>query len=105
MLPPQSRLTPLTPTERDQVIRTSVLYGVYEKSIDRESAYEVLKARAATMQAAEAEKAPQKRQAPSPVDQATKILMDMGKSAARSAGTQIGRQIMRGILGSIFGRK
>ena len=40
-----------------------------------------------------------------PEEQAGKILLDMGKSAARSAGTQIGRQIMRGILGSIFGKK
>jgi len=39
------------------------------------------------------------------VVQASKILLDMGKSAARSAGAQIGRQIMRGILDSIFGRK
>jgi hypothetical protein len=39
------------------------------------------------------------------VVQASKILSDMGKSAARSAGAQTGRQIMRGILGFIFGRK
>jgi DNA helicase HerA-like ATPase len=105
VLPPQSRLTPLTDAERDQVIRSSLLYGVYEKTTDRESAYEVLAARAATLQAAQAEKAAQKRQPQTPMDEASKILLSMGKSAARSAGTQIGRQIMRGILGSIFGRK
>jgi DNA helicase HerA-like ATPase len=105
VLPPQSRLTPLSAAERDQVIKTSLLYGVYEKVTDRESAYEVLAARAATLQAAEAEKAAQKRQPKTPMDETTKILLSMGKSAARSAGTQIGRQIMRGILGSIFGKK
>jgi DNA double-strand break repair helicase HerA and related ATPase len=105
VLPPQSRLTPLTPTERDQVIKASVLYGVYEKSIDRESAFEVLRARAEQMQSAEAVKAAQKRQPPSPTDQVGKMLGSMAQSAARSMGTQIGRQIMRGILGSIFGRK
>jgi DNA helicase HerA-like ATPase len=105
VLPPRSRLTPLTAAERDQVVRTSVLYGVYEKVIDRESAYEVLKAKAATMQAEEAQRVAQKRQPPSATDQVGKMLGSMAQSAARSIGTQIGRQIMRGVLGSIFGKK
>ena len=105
ILPPQSRLTPLTPAERDQVVKGSVLYGHYEKTVDRESAYEILKSRAELAKEGEAARGAQKRQPPSPEEQAGKILLDMGKSAARSAGTQIGRQIMRGILGSLFGRK
>src|SRR6266403_2741475 len=44
--PPQSQLPPLTPAERDQVIKQSAFYGHYEKVVDRESAYEMLKARA-----------------------------------------------------------
>jgi DNA helicase HerA-like ATPase len=105
ILPPQSRLTPLTPVERDQVVKSSLLYGRYEKTVDRESAYEILKSRAELAKEGEAARGAQKRQPPSPEEQAGKILLDMGKSAARSAGTQIGRQIMRGILGSIFGKK
>ena len=105
ILPPQSRLTPLTPAERDQVVKGSVLYGRYEKTVDRQSAYEILKSRAELAKEGEAARGAQKRQPPSPEEQAGKILLDMGKSAARSAGTQIGRQIMRGILGSLFGRK
>jgi DNA helicase HerA-like ATPase len=105
VLPPQSRLTPLTAAERDQVIRTSVLYGVYEKTVDRESAYEILKTKTESMKAEEADRAAQKRQPPSPTDQVGKMLGSMAQSAARSIGTQIGRQIMRGVLGSIFGRK
>jgi DNA helicase HerA-like ATPase len=105
VLPPQSRLTPLTAAERDQVIRTSVLYGVYEKIVDRESAYEILKTKTESMKAEEADRAAQKRQPPSPTDQVGKMLGSMAQSAARSIGTQIGRQIMRGVLGSIFGRK
>ena len=47
--PPQSQLPPLTPAERDQVIKQSAFYGHYEKVVDRESAYEMLKdARAAS---------------------------------------------------------
>ena len=105
ILPPQSRLTPLTPAERDQVVKGSVLYGRYEKTVDRQSAHEILKSRAELAKEGEAARGAQKRQPPSPEEQAGKILLDMGKSAARSAGTQIGRQIMRGILGSLFGRK
>ena len=44
--PPQSQLPPLTPAERDQVIKQSAFYGHYEKVVDRESAYEMLKTRA-----------------------------------------------------------
>ncbi len=105
VFPPQSRLTPLTPEERDRVIKASTLYGVYEKTFDRESAYEILKAKAESGKAEEADRVAKKRQPPSAAEQAGKILGDMAKSAARSIGTQIGRQIMRGVLGSIFGRK
>src|SRR5512136_2518248 len=43
--PPHSRLTPLSSDERRQMIQGSILYGHYEKTVDRESAYERLKAR------------------------------------------------------------
>ncbi len=44
--PPSSRLGPLTDAERAQVIGVSPLGGVYDTPVDRESAFEVLKARA-----------------------------------------------------------
>jgi DNA helicase HerA-like ATPase len=44
--PPSSRLGPLTDDERRQVIAASPLAGIYDQSVDRESAFEVLKARA-----------------------------------------------------------
>ncbi|MCL4500861.1 MAG: DUF853 domain-containing protein [Deltaproteobacteria bacterium] len=90
---------------RERVIKASGLYGVYEKTIDRESAYEILKAKAGAVEAEEADRAAKGRQPPSAMEQAGKILGDMARSAARSMGTQIGRQIMRGVLGSIFGKK
>ncbi|MEJ2071831.1 MAG: DUF853 family protein, partial [Syntrophobacterales bacterium] len=102
VLPPQSRLTPLTQAERDQVMQASVLYGHYERSVDRESAYEKLREKMESREPAEAEQAARKRQPPSQMDQMGKIVGDMAKSAARSMGTQIGRQLMRGILGSLF---
>ncbi|WP_181704348.1 helicase HerA-like domain-containing protein [Chthonobacter albigriseus] len=44
--PPSSRLGPLTPDERAQVLDASPLSGVYDALQDRESAFEMLKARA-----------------------------------------------------------
>ncbi len=47
ILPPASRIGPITPDERKAVIAASPVAGVYEKTVDRESAYEKLKGRAA----------------------------------------------------------
>jgi DNA helicase HerA-like ATPase len=46
VLPPGTRIGPLTPQERAAVVQQSVVAGVYEKAVDRESAFESLKARA-----------------------------------------------------------
>jgi len=102
ILPPRSLLTPLTPEERNQLIRNSVLYGHYEKTIDRESAYEKLKAKAEQMQGAPSKEIP-KRQAAEPKSQTEKIIGAAVKSAAHAIGSQLGRQIIRGVLGSLFG--
>jgi len=48
VVPPSSRVGAITLQERQQVIQSSVLFGHYEKSVDRESAYERLKGRAQT---------------------------------------------------------
>ena len=47
ILPPASRIGPLTPEERQAVRQSSLVQGVYEQALDRESAYEKLKGRAA----------------------------------------------------------
>src|SRR6185295_14318156 len=95
--PPQSQLPPLAPAERDQVIKQSAFYGHYEKVVDRESAYEMLKTRAP--------QADQARTPSSPTwqSEAGSLLEAAGKSAVRAMGTQVGREIIRGVLGSIFG--
>jgi DNA helicase HerA-like ATPase len=100
--PPHSRLSPLTSDERAQSIRGSVLYGHYEKMVDRESAYEKLKTRAEQMQA-ESPQQIQKRRAAEPKSQTEQLLGAAVKSAAHAIGSQLGRQIIRGVLGSIFG--
>jgi hypothetical protein len=101
--PPHSRLTPLTPEERGQLIRGSVLYGHYEKAVDRESAYEKLKEKAESSGTTPQEKQTPSRRTAEPKSETTKIIQAMAKSAAHAVGSQIGRQIIRGVLGSIFG--
>ena len=99
--PPKSRLTPLSTDERNQIVRSSVLYGHYEKIVDRESAYERLKQKAEQQKVDEAEAQAQRgRPARS---QTTDLISAAAKSAAHAVGSQIGRQIIRGVLGSLFG--
>ncbi|MDA8101214.1 MAG: DUF853 family protein, partial [Nitrospiraceae bacterium] len=102
--PPRSRLAPLSADERSQIMKQSVLAGHYEKAVDRESAYEQLKARQAEQQEPDAETAPGRRgRAAEPQSETGKLLGAMAKSAAHAIGSSIGRQIIRGVLGSILG--
>jgi hypothetical protein len=101
VVPPHSSLTPLQPPEIAAIVKGSVIYGTYEKTVDRESAYEKLMAKT-EQAAAEAPAAPGKKEAKSD----TEVLVGaLAKSAAHAIGSQIGRQIMRGVLGSLFGKK
>jgi DNA helicase HerA-like ATPase len=47
VIPPGSQIGPITPAQRAALIQGSLVAGVYEKAVDRESAYERLKGRAA----------------------------------------------------------
>jgi DNA helicase HerA-like ATPase len=100
VLPPRSSLTPLSPEDLTAVVRGSVLYGTYEKTVDRESAYEKLRSRAEQMPAAGQAAGPTKAQ---PRSQTEVLIGALAKSAAHAIGSQVGRQIIRGVLGSIFG--
>jgi uncharacterized protein len=95
--PPQSQLPPLASAERESIVKQSSIFGHYEKTVDRESAYEMLKARAphADKSTTSTGKSWQ--------SEVAGTLSALGKSAARAMGTQVGREIMRGVLGSIFG--
>jgi len=103
--PPHSRLTPLEAQERQEIIRGSVIYGHYEKVVDRESAHEILKAKAEQMAREQEESQAEKRAAPKGRQQGTDLFSAMAKSAAHAIGSQVGRQIIRGVLGSFFGGK
>jgi DNA helicase HerA-like ATPase len=55
VLPPASQIGPLTDAERTALMAQSVVANVYEKTVDRESAYEKLKGRVAEKMPDEAE--------------------------------------------------
>jgi len=118
IVPPQAQIGPITEAERTAIIQESLLAGHYEKAIDRESAYEILKGRAAEKQAqTSAQQATQ-----NPANESGSIGGMLGgifgnstpnrregvgealaKSAARAIGSSVGRQIVRGVLGSLLG--
>jgi DNA helicase HerA-like ATPase len=100
--PPRSRLDPLTPAERKQVIEASPAFGAYEEAVDRESAHERLQARAAARTAEEAA-APAPRGRPPPPSPTQKVITAAVTSAARTVGSTLGREIIRGVLGGLFG--
>jgi DNA helicase HerA-like ATPase len=103
ILPPHSRLTPLTPEERAKIIQGSALYGHYEKTVDRESAFEKLKARTEERKMEPGEVSSAKGRTAAQRSPVGDLVGAMAQSAAHAIGSQIGRQIIRGVLGSLFG--
>jgi uncharacterized protein len=124
VLPPGSQIGPITAAQRQALLQNSLVAGAYEKDVDRESAYEMLKGRAdaAATQAAQAPNGGAAGQAASGgmLGGLNDILFgstgprgakhdglaqSMAKSAVRTMGSAVGREIIRGVLGSIFGGK
>ncbi|WP_298436381.1 helicase HerA-like C-terminal domain-containing protein [Ottowia sp.] len=124
VIPPGSQIGPITPEQRQQAIAGSLVAGVYEKTVDRESAFEKLQSRAeggkGDAPTAGSAGAAQKADAGGMADMAKEILFGrtgprggqhdglvqtMAKSAVRTMGTQVGREILRGVLGGLFGSK
>lgn len=115
ILPPGSRIGPISDAERAQVQSVSLLKGVYDQTIDRESAYEMLAARAAQSSPSPSSSATTSGGAPAGRSAISEILLGDGrrdgvltaaaKSVVRSASSSVGREIVRGILGSFLGKK
>jgi DNA helicase HerA-like ATPase len=115
VLPPASRLGPVTPPERQALLRSSLVAGVYEQTIDRESAYERLRA----THAAPAADAPAAASATGGLGgavgellfgrtgprggQTDGLVQTVVKTAVRQVGAHLGRQLVRGLLGGLVG--
>ncbi len=121
IVPPQAHIGPISAEERKAIIQSSLLAGHYEQTIDRESAYEKLKGRAA--QTPQDKAAPQQAASTSgggwgdmlggllsgSSSGTTTRRQGVGealvKSVVRTIGAEVGRQIVRGVLGSLMGGK
>lgn len=115
--PPESRIGPATDAERAEVMVNSPVKGLYETVVDRESAYEILKAKTEKVAKddEEAEKEEEesfdwggilgKKKGRSKSRRSDSVLESAAKSLARAAGSSLGRSIIRGILGTILGRR
>jgi hypothetical protein len=127
--PPGSQIGPISPQQRQQLMATSLVAGAYEKTVDRESAYEKLKGRAATTAdaAAEIQAKGGTATAPAAGDQGGSggwmgglgsvlfgstgprggqhdgLAQTMAKSVVRQVGSSVGREIVRGVLGGLLG--
>ena len=128
VLLPGSQLGPITPEQRQALLANSLVAGVYEQTLDRESAYERLKGAApaaGSSAGATGTTAKPAGQAPAQASVTDQVLTGLGealfgstgprggqnqglaqvmvKSAVRNIGSAVGREIVRGVMGSILG--
>ena len=96
ILPPASRIGPLSAVERQAVIAGSLVAGVYEKTLDRESAHEIISARISSAARTPAHAAPA-APAPSPAGPGKPA------EATNSPPTGAGGGGVGGMLGGLFG--
>lgn len=127
MLPPQAQIGPITPDERAGIMRRSLVAGVYDKTMDRESAFEILQKKidqeTAAEQAAIAKKEAEKQ---AETDEKERLKREkeeareekqkggglfgdltkyIGQSVTRQIGGNIARSLVRGLLGGLTGGK
>ena len=123
---PLSQIGAITDEQRNKLIRSSRIYGVYDKSFDRESAYEVLvdqqkeeekrlKKEAEEEEKRKAKEAKEKERSRSTSSRSTttkkkkstagKALEKTINTTATTIGRSLGQQIVRSILGGIFKKK
>ncbi len=125
VLPPAGQIGPISAAQRQALLAQSLVAGVYERAVDRDSAFESLQGRtqARMASATEATASPSTAPASTPPAAPERGLLDglgdllgggtrrsrasvgeqLLKSAASSIGREVGRQIIRGVLGSILG--
>ncbi|CAN5224288.1 DUF853 family protein [soil metagenome] len=130
VVPPVSQIGPITPEQRQQLITGSIVAGIYDTRLDRESAYEILSASAEARMAEEAQikaakeeeklAALQAKREEQEVKQAERearaaqraaggtrrtdtLAESITKSVARSASSSIGRQIGNSIVRGVLG--
>ncbi|MEM1199509.1 MAG: helicase HerA-like domain-containing protein, partial [Pseudomonadota bacterium] len=108
--PPSSRMGPLDDGERRKAVDNSPVFGLYDETVDRESAFEILQKRAvvraeaaerAAEEEARAKEAKKKSRSSGRSSRRMSHTERFISSAVRTIGTQIGRALIRGVLGSL----
>lgn len=113
VLPPGSQIGPITPQQRHALVASSLVTGVYEKVVDSDSAYEMLKART---EAAQAETAKAAEASGGLMGGISDVLFGskgprggardgLVQQVLKSEARNLARQVLRGALGSILGGK
>ena len=124
VIPPGSQIGPIEDAQRRSLLANSIVAGVYDKTVDRESAYEVLQARAAeapTATGGVSGNSATAQQGDSGLmgglndflfgstgprgGKKDGLVQSLVKSTARNMSNQLGRQLLRGVLGSLTGSK
>lgn len=131
VLPPGSQIGPITPQQRQALLQGSLVAGVYEKVVDRESAHELLRAHSQAQQPANtnADSGVTRPRVPGVPNQGQTqeagagnalnellfgrtgprggqydgLVQTVAKTAVRTVGSSLGRQLVRGLLGSLLG--
>jgi hypothetical protein len=121
VMPPASQLGPISAEQRQELLRTSLVAGTYEQTVDRESAYEKLAAAdpvGAQTAPAAAGPAASGSVAGTVMGGLSDVLFGstgprggrndgmaqtLIKSAVRTIGSSVGREIVRGVLGGLLG--
>ncbi len=102
IVPPLSHIGAITPQQRRNLMKDSLVGNTYNEALDRESAYEILQRHlqeTTVRRSQEEAEQPSRSRRSSGRESAAEAL---AKSAARAIGSQLGRTIIRGILGSLF---
>ncbi len=124
ILPPQAQIGPITPQERTAIIRRSLVAGIYEKEMDRESAFEILQERISKQMEVEQEEIDREAREKEEAQQAKELAREekakakksdtgilgnltkvVGRTVTSQIGSQIGRALVRGLLGGLLGGK
>jgi hypothetical protein len=112
MAPPMSRIGPITDEERQQIIKNSPIYGLYEKRIDRISAEEILeKLNEEKLKRLEEEKQKAEQQKDIPFWQEllfgnkkkAGFVQTVTKAVVKEVSKQVSKKITKTIIRGIFG--
>jgi DNA helicase HerA-like ATPase len=125
VMPPASQLGPITPEQRQVLLQSSLVAGIYEQALDRESAFEKIKGQSASTPNSAANPTRTGEPAQSAEKESGGFMGGLSdilfgssgprggqrdgvaqlvvKSAVRTVGSAIGREIVRGVLGGLLG--